>query len=364
MSKDAMMGVRALEGLSARRLRRGARPDKRGVVLLALLAGLSWPAAAQADPPVLQLPIACTPGKDCFVQNYPDDDPASGTAHDFTCTSATYDGHDGTDIRMLSIDAAKGINVLAAAAGIVRGVRDGVPDHLMQTDADKAALKGRECGNGVAIVHGGGWETQYCHMRLGTLLVRQGQAVKAGDRLGQVGQSGQTQFAHVHLTVRHNGKPIDPFTGRPLKDGSSGAACAVAPGAPLWAPAVAAALGAPRTEVLEAAFSDHVPSGDVLELGHAALAPPKPASQDLILFGRIMHFRTGDRVRIRIMFPGGAPLDQTSEPSARDSATRVFAGGRKRRDASWPAGRYSGSVEVLRAGAVVATGEAVMVLGP
>ena len=360
MSNDAMMGVRVLRGFWSRRLRPSVRPDKRAVWLLALLACLAGPTLVCAQPPELQLPIACTPGKDCFVQNYPDDDAAPGSAHDFACSAATYDGHDGADIRMLSIDAAKGVTVLAAAVGTVRGVRDGVPDHFMRTAADKAALKGHECGNGVAIVHADGWETQYCHMRQGSLRVRQGQMVQPGDPLGEVGLSGETQFAHVHMTVRHNGKPIDPFTSQPLGEGLAGTACQATGGSPLWAPAVAAALGAPQTVVLETAFSDHAPTADALEQGHGDIAAPTAAADTLLLFGRIMHLRAGDRVRIRIAFPDGPPLDQTSEPATKDSAVRIFAGARKRGGAGWPAGRYLGSVEVLRGGEVVAKGEAVV----
>ena len=345
------------------RLRRGAWPDKGAVALLALLAGLAWPTTTRAQALELQLPIACTPGKDCFVQNFPDADAAPASAHDFACSAATYDGHDGTDIRVLSIDAAKGVRVLAAAAGTVRGARDGVPDHFMRTAADKAALKGRECGNGVAIVHAGGWETQYCHMRQGSLRVRQGQAVQAGDPLGDVGLSGETQFAHVHLTVRHDGKPIDPFTGKRLGEGTANATCPAAGGGLLWAPAVAVALGAPQTVVLETAFSDHTPAADALEQGHADIAPPTAASDTLELFGRIMHLRAGDLVHIRIAFPEGPPLDQTSEPTARDGAIRILAGARKRSGPHWPTGRYMGVVEVLRAGAPAAKGEAFLEIG-
>ncbi len=350
-------GLCVLREFDVRRLRRRARYDKYGLAFAMLLgaSGLQAPAAL-ADPPQLQLPIACTPGKDCFVQNFPDDDTAPGATRDFTCGLATYDGHDGTDIRVLSVEAAKGVKVLAAAAGKVRGARDGVPDHLMRTDADKAALQGHECGNGVAIVHGDGWETQYCHMRQGSIRVHEGEVVAAGAELGEVGQSGETQFAHVHLTVRHDRKPVDPFTGRPL--GEAATACPAANGAPLWTPAVAAALGAPRTVILETGFSSAAPTTDELELGHAGVVAPGPGSDAIMLFARIMHLKAGDRVHMHIAFPSGPALDQTSEPSTRDRAVQIFAGARKRGAAGWPVGRYSGSVEVLRGGQVIARGEA------
>jgi hypothetical protein len=43
--------------------------------------------------------FACELGKICFVQNYVDVDPGPA-ALDFTCGSATYDGHKGIDIRL------------------------------------------------------------------------------------------------------------------------------------------------------------------------------------------------------------------------------------------------------------------------
>ncbi len=368
MSKDAMEGTfsagweifRICCEFGIRRLLRLTQTDK-GVVATAMLMGLIVPSpgalAEEAKPIELQLPIACTPGKDCFVQNYPDTDTAKAAARDFVCSQATYDGHDGTDIRVLSVRAAEGVKVLAAAAGKIRGMRDGEPDHLMRSQADKAAVKGRECGNGVAIVHDGGWETQYCHLRRGSLRVRSGQQVAAGTELGEVGQSGETQFAHVHITVRHNGKAIDPFTSLPL--GQQPATCPAAGGSALWAPDVTTALGAPETVVLETGFSDIAPNSDELELGRANGAALGLGSDAVIFFARIMHLRAGDRVRMRIVFPSGPPLDQTSEPSARDRAIQIFAAARKRTSASWASGRYQGTVEILRASASVAKVEAV-----
>lgn len=358
MSKDAMMGVRDLQGIWPRRLRPSARPDKPAVALLAFAACFAWSPAMWAQTPELQLPIACTPGKDCFVQNYPDDDTAPGSTRDFACGHATYDGHDGTDIRVLSVEAAKSVEVLAAAAGKVRGMRDGEPDHLMRTPADKAALKGRECGNGVAIVHGGGWETQYCHLRKGSVRVREGQQVATGEALGEVGQSGETQFAHVHLTVRQNGKPVDPFTGKLL--GVISTDCPTAGAMPLWTPAVAAELGKSQPVILEAGFTDRVPTSDGLEEGHSEVAAPTATSGSLMLYGRVMHLRKGDRVRVRIQFPTGPLLDQTTEPSARDRAMQIFTAARKRAGASWGNGRYAGTIEVLQGAEVVAKSEAVL----
>src|SRR5690348_1407100 len=71
----------------------------------------------------LGLPAACTLGKDCFVQQFADDDTRPGEAADPFCGSATYDGHDGTDLRVLSLaDVARGVAVVAVTDGkVLRG---------------------------------------------------------------------------------------------------------------------------------------------------------------------------------------------------------------------------------------------------
>ncbi len=83
-------------------------------------------APASAQDICLRLPVACEIGKTCFIQHYVDRDP-SPAAQDYQCGTLTYEGHDGTDIRIPTMAAQKaGVNVLAAADGKVLRVRDGV----------------------------------------------------------------------------------------------------------------------------------------------------------------------------------------------------------------------------------------------
>ena len=168
-------------------------------------------AVAGQNPPMLSLPIACNLGKDCFIQQYVDVDPGD-SAKDYRCGTAVYDGHKGTDFRLLSVKAAEAnVVVLAAAAGRVKAARDGMADRLTGSKQDIARLQRRDCGNGVVLDHGGGWETQYCHLKRGSIKVREGQSVTSGTPLGFVGYSGNAAFAHVHLSVRQGGRIVDPF---------------------------------------------------------------------------------------------------------------------------------------------------------
>src|SRR5262245_54231939 len=132
-------------------------------VISAALLLLGMGATRAAVSISLALPLACEIGKTCFVHNYVDSD-TSPKWKDYRCGQQTYDGHDGTDIRVLSMEEQRaGVDVLAAAPGTVIGTRDGVADvSIREGSAD--SIKGRECGNGVLLRHEGGWVTQYCHM--------------------------------------------------------------------------------------------------------------------------------------------------------------------------------------------------------
>lgn len=64
-------------------------------------------------------------------------------------------------------------------------------------------------GNYVKIDHGNGYYTLYAHMRKG-LSVKNGQTVKAGTRLGYMGDSGNAYGGHLHFELWEGGNRIDP----------------------------------------------------------------------------------------------------------------------------------------------------------
>ena len=220
----------------------------RTAILLTL--ALARPAGAfQSDTFKLAWPAACTLGDTCHIQQYPDHDPGPA-ATDFTCGTLSYDGHDGTDIALPTRAAmAAGVQVLAAAPGTVKGARDGIADFA-------AKVTGRECGNGVLIEHQDGWQTQYCHMRQDSVLVRPGDRVETGTPLGLIGQSGMADFPHVHLSVRHNGAKIDPFA-------PDGGTCTLTPHSDLWTKPQPYQPGG----FLSAGFSAVVPEFDTIRAG-------------------------------------------------------------------------------------------------
>jgi len=94
--------------------------------------------------------------------------------------------HTGVDI-----SAPTGTPVRAAADGIVKFV-------------------GWSSGYGQLIVisHGGGYETYYAHLsRFGVV---EGQEVRRGDQIGNVGSTGRVTAPHLHYEVRIGGNPVNP----------------------------------------------------------------------------------------------------------------------------------------------------------
>ncbi|MEX0318692.1 MAG: M23 family metallopeptidase [Ruegeria sp.] len=302
-----------------------------------LSALLTLAATMAAGQPVLDLPVDCIPGKSCTIQNFVDHVPGPD-AEDFRCGPLSYDGHKGTDFALPTLrEMHEGVRVLAAAPGVVRGIRDGMEDRRFEP-ADQDAIAGRDCGNGVVIAHEDGWETQYCHMKRGSLRVKTGDTVLAGTVLGEIGLSGRTQFPHLHLSVRHQDRVVDPFA-------TSGAATCGEAGETLWKAPPAYVPGA----MLSVGFSDHVPEYEDIQAGTAARRAMPPDAAGLVLFGYAFGGQTGDILRLTIDGPDGPFL---SEEFALDKAQARFfrAAGRRLAAASWPAGRYRGEVAMLRNG--------------
>lgn len=313
-----------------------------------VLTAMSFDAAA-SDAPQLALPLACDPRATCFIQNFVDIDGGPGV-RDFACGTSTYDGHSGVDFRVLSAAATEpGVPVLAAANGVVKGRRDGEADLFIRNNK-AGVVKGRECGNGIVLDHGNGWETQYCHLKQGSISVADGQSVMQGDRLGDVGFSGQADFAHLHFSVRKDGKVIDPF----LPDSVNGACRTTSKTAGLWKPEVATKFAYKSGEIIGAGFAGSPPSLDALEVDHTRVPLATSTAPALIFYGRFMNLRGGDRLRIVISGPGGGFTEELTEPLDRNKATYLTFAGKKRKDQPWPPGRYEGRVEIVRDGAVIA----------
>jgi len=235
--------------------------------------------------------------------HYVDIDP-SPAERDFACGRQTYDGHDGTDFAIANEKImAAGVAVVSIAAGQVLRTRDGVPDVRIASDADRQTVAGEECGNGLVIDHGLGFEAQYCHLRRGSVQVKPGAAVVKGAVLGLVGESGLAGFPHVHLTLRYRGKPIDPFVGLNAPPGCGGSRLAV------WDQPLAYV----PTGLVQAGFSTQAPSlGEVLAGRYQETTFPA-SSPALIFWVHAFGVLPGDIESFTMTPPGGQPAIQKNQ---------------------------------------------------
>jgi murein DD-endopeptidase MepM/ murein hydrolase activator NlpD len=95
--------------------------------------------------------------------------------------------HDGIDL-----SAPEGTTIGAAAPGAV-------------------IYAGEQAGYGAIVIlrHEGGLVTLYAHCS--ALLVEEGAAVKAGQPIARVGQTGRTTGPHLHFEVREGTRPRNPL---------------------------------------------------------------------------------------------------------------------------------------------------------
>jgi murein DD-endopeptidase MepM/ murein hydrolase activator NlpD len=111
---------------------------------------------------------------------------ASGFGYRISPFTGLREFHKGLDI-----SSREGTRVIAPADGIV-------------TFTGKNGLY----GNMIKIDHGHGIVTRYGHLE--KILKKRGEAVKRGDVIGLMGNTGRSTGPHLHYEVFLNGLPVNP----------------------------------------------------------------------------------------------------------------------------------------------------------
>ncbi len=106
-------------------------------------------------------------------------------------------GHEGVDIR-----APQGANVYACA--------DGTVEHVDAYNGDPVA---QPYGNSVSLRHAEGYVTLYAHLQ--QVLVREGDAVHAGQVIGLADATGNTAGSQLHLSLKKDGATAAGLTSFP-----------------------------------------------------------------------------------------------------------------------------------------------------
>lgn len=93
----------------------------------------------------------------------------------------------------LDLAAPKGTPILAAQSGTVI----------------YAGREFRGYGKMILIESGNGWATLYAHFN--RILVSEGQKVRQGEVVGEMGRTGRATGVHLHFEIRKNRGPVDPL---------------------------------------------------------------------------------------------------------------------------------------------------------
>tara|TARA_R110002020_G_scaffold48774_5_gene139043 strand:+ start:4788 stop:5570 length:783 start_codon:yes stop_codon:yes gene_type:complete len=88
-------------------------------------------------------------------------------------------------------------------------IDDGVVDRVQEWDGRPAASTRTAHGNRVWIKHANGVESSYSHMS--GVLVKKGDKVRRGQRIGTMSNTGQAYGVHLHFEIRVNGVLRDPI---------------------------------------------------------------------------------------------------------------------------------------------------------
>ncbi len=297
-------------------------------------------------PPVFQFPLNCTLDKDCWLMNTPDTDGTEGTARGSFCQNRTYDDHKGVDFAVKDILAMEtGVNVLAAADGVVVGLRDSEKDFFSnEADWERMQQEQKECGNGVLIRHNDSWFTQYCHLKNGSITVKKGEPVRAGRKIGQIGMSGMTQHPHLHVTFIHHDDRFDPFTGKKVGQG-----CLESTDKPLWD------IKPAHFAIYDAGFSGDLPNFEDIPKGKRGTDANDHSAQ-FLFWGAFLGVETGDVIFIEIRDPNGTVFVNRSTTVEESKARLYQYAGRRVCRGFAEKGTYTGTARLSR---VLPNGETV-----
>lgn len=261
---------------------------------------------------------------------------------DYMCGIRTYDAHKGTDIAP-DRDSERKLVVRAAAAGRVVGTPDGLVD--IPIEAPEAPRDAARCGNGVRLEHKNGWTTQYCQLLKGSVAVRSGDAVKPGQRLGEIGSSGWSELPHLHFQLERNGVPFDPFVGARAASGSD---CDIRKqaGSGFWNDGAANnAISYQPAQIVRMGLTTAVPDRESAKFHEYPERGPRDAGAlgaFVVLFG----VPEGTLIETEIDGPAGQTVFSGQRTIEEPQVEYFSYAGRKRRGANWPAGLYTARIAV------------------
>lgn len=296
----------------------------------------------KSNAPKLEMPVDCELGENCWIVNYVDVDPSEDIRADFTCNPRTYEGHKGTDFGLADRRTMEaGINVLSATSGTVSRVRNNVPDRPALKGMPYDVEEGKECGNGILVdLPQKGWKIAYCHMKESSITVKPGDKIKAGDKIGLIGQSGNADFPHLHISIYHDNITIDPFTGQTDTKGCNQEAHT------LWKDTEAVSYS--PVDIYAAGFENAQPVFDQIKIDASAKEFIAVDSDIITLWASFYGVKKDDIIEMEILTPRGESYAARQFVMSKDRAQQFYFIGRKTRSAPLMIGVYTGDIKLSR----------------
>jgi murein DD-endopeptidase len=102
-----------------------------------------------------------------------------------------------------------GAEVIAVSDGVVVATRDGIAENSHVGEGAQRTTLEDASGNYVTLDLGHGRYAFYEHLKPGSIRVRQGDRVRVGSVVGQLGYTGQSTGPHLHFHVSDNNSLLD-----------------------------------------------------------------------------------------------------------------------------------------------------------
>jgi murein DD-endopeptidase MepM/ murein hydrolase activator NlpD len=260
----------------------------------------SFQSIAPTDlPQKLIWPLDGDPYSEAKITNYYDTDP-TGDIGDYAGNQSTYNGHNAFDAGPNGFDRMDaGVNIYAAADGVVTYVNDG------EYDRNKFWVDGA-VANAVRVDHGSGWETFYWHMRKDSVQVEVGQTVTQGELLGLMGSSGISDGLHIHFGLTRHGRSVEPMFDE------------------------ASYFENPFGNVFDTAYvvdslvTDFMTSDDSREGGSRILEFDQSSGQSVTAYARFSGIRSSDVVQFSWIRPDGSEYTNATINPSQDYSSPVW----------------------------------------
>jgi hypothetical protein len=102
-----------------------------------------------------------------------------------------------------------GAEIHAVADGLVIEIQEGIIENVPLSEKMAVEINLQSApGNYVLIDHGGDNFALYAHMLPGSISVKEGEQVKAGQVIGNLGNSGNSGAPHLHFHIGHRKSPL------------------------------------------------------------------------------------------------------------------------------------------------------------